>query len=224
MLYLSEYEEKLGGLDSLDMVSVFDIDKYDFNTEFSDIKDVIRPFISTLSPIDLILYNMYYVNRAEINYVASYFNLSTTAIYKRIRAMKGKLKLIIYLNMSKMDIFNLLNCFIFHDSSDSNFISQYVYHRTSSVGSETIDFKAMMDLVKVLQDIANDSPDNISLYTKRVIKRNSKRNKTHYKVKKLNNVIQFLISSKAYRYNIFRGELKRDYCYLEQKGQRDSND
>ena len=75
MLYLSDLEEALGGsLDSVNMISIFDIDKYDFKTEMDELYETMSPYLSMLSPLDRTLYEMYFVNRAKAEYIASYLS------------------------------------------------------------------------------------------------------------------------------------------------------
>lgn len=214
MLYLSDLEEALGSLDSVNMVSAFDLDKFNIKSELEDIEDVLDPYLSLLSPLDRSLFDMYYVNKAKTEFIASYFEVSSTAIYKRIRAINIKLRLVIYLNMNQEQLFRFLRTNFIKDTQTAEYITQFIFYRTSKVGSEEgLNFKAIQQIQDLLKEASKSSSGNINNHTIKMIKRNCKRHRAIINLRRIVSVIQFIIDAKAYRYNIFRGSLSGTYHY-----------
>lgn len=215
MLYLSQIEEAAGGsLDSIPMDSVFAFDKYDFKSEMMEIADILSPYLSLLSPLDKTLYDMYFIHDAKVEVLAEYFEVSTTAIYKRIRTINIKLKLIVYLNMDKESLYNFLKTYLINDTKTAKYMVQFIFHRTSRVSEEEdLNFKTIQYVTDKLKQVYDSGVDNISEFTIKRIKRNGKRHYAYLKIKRLLEVINFIIEKKAYRYGIFRGSLTGTYYH-----------
>ena len=215
MLYLSDLEfASEGSLDTINMTSVFELDKYDFKTEMKEMNEILSPYLSLLSPLDKTLFDMYFIHNAKVEVIADYLEVSSTAIYKRIKTINHKLKSIVYLNMDKETLFNFVKTYIINDTNVSKFIVQFVFQRTSKVGEENdFDFKTIKKVISILEEVNNSGADNISSHLIKGIKRNGKRHYAYIKVKRLLEVITYLIDKKAYRFTIFRGSLEGEYFY-----------
>lgn len=214
MLYLSDLEEALGSLDSVSMTSVFDLDKFDMKSELADITDLISPYLVLLSPLDKTLFDMYYIHEARAEYIASYLDISTTAVYKRIRAINIKIKLVIYLNMDKEELFRFLKAHWINDTVTADYIVQFIFHRTSKVKQETeLYFQAIIEIKERLEAVVNAGVSGLDNFSIGRIRRNNKRHQAIIKLRRIVEVIDFIIAKKAYRYNIFRGTLEGNYAY-----------
>lgn len=215
MLYLSDLEfASEGSLDTINMSSIFELDKYDFKTEMKEMDEILSPYLSLLSPLDKTLFDMYFIHNAKVEVIADYLEVSSTAIYKRIKTINHKLKSIVYLNMDKETLFNFVKTYIINDTNVAKFIVQFVFQRTSKVGEENdFDFKTIKKVISILEEVNNSGADNISLHLIKSIKRNGKRHYAYIKVKRLLEVITYLIDKKAYRFTIFRGSLDGEYFY-----------
>ena len=216
MLYLSDLENSAegGSIDSINMVSVFDLDKYDFKSEMMEMSEVMTPYLSLLSPLDKTLFDMYFLHNAKVEILAEYFEVSTTAIYKRIRAINNKLKSIVYLNMDKETLYNFLKTYFINDTNTAKYIVQFVFQRTSKAGDdESLDFSTIKHIIDILTQAKEAGVDNLSGYTIKPLKRNNKRHYAFLKIKRLLEVITFIIDKKAYRFSIFRGSLTGAFDY-----------
>jgi proline dehydrogenase len=230
MLYLSDIEEALGSLDSVNMVNIFDIDKYDHKTEMEELYETMSPYLSMLSPLDRTLYEMYFVHNAKAEHLALYLDVSTTAIYKRLRSINFKLKMVIYLNLTKEELHRILSKHFINNSEAVNYFVQFIFHRTSKQeGAQEagFNFKTIQLILDKLKEAISTSPENINSHTLSNVKRNCKKHKLYFTIKKVVQVCEYVIEKKAYRYNIFRGSLEGEYIYStivtddEEEGQED---
>jgi predicted DNA-binding protein YlxM (UPF0122 family) len=218
MLYLSDLENagEGGSLDTINMTSIFDFDKYDFKSEMMEMSDVLSPYLSLLSPLDKTLYDMYFIHNAKVEVLALYFEVSTTAIYKRIRTINNKLKSIVYLNMDKETLYNFLKTYFIQDTNTAKYIVQFIFQRTSKVGEdEDLNFKTIQYIMDRLSQAHNAGVNSLSEFVIKPIKRNNKRHYAYLKIKRLLEVINFIIDKKAYRYSIFRGSLVGTFDYRD---------
>lgn len=209
MLYLSDLENASeGALDTINMTSVFDLEKYDFKSEMMEMAEVLSPYLSLLSPLDKTLYDMYFIHNAKVESLSLYFEVSTTAIYKRIRTINNKLKSIVYLNMDKEALYTFLKTYFINDTSIAKYIVHFIFQRTSKVEGETeLNFKTIQHVIDRLTCAKASGVYGMQEYLVKPIKRNNKKHYAYLKVKRLLEVMTFIIDKKAYRYSIFRGSL-----------------